>query len=139
MNGRKTGWDKIMKCLKESINRNVMGDCKDLHIGKGSYERLWHAQYNVLKIFSEPTYKKVRELVRISAIISKAIHNCEELERCGVSKKITLKCTISGNGLESVEMNSSNVEAEMPPSRSESSIREFLMAIFCLNMRIKYY
>ncbi|MEM0201058.1 MAG: hypothetical protein QXD23_01500 [Candidatus Micrarchaeaceae archaeon] len=115
MNGRKISWDKIMKSLEESISKNVVSDCKDLSIDIKIYSKLWLAVYSLLKMFSEPKYSQVRDIVKINGVIAKLINQCTISEGSEYAEKeFEMKCKITQLGIKSIEINIINGEANGP-------------------------
>lgn len=121
MDERKTGWEKIMKCLEETVSKNTVDDCNELCINVKVYNRLWQSVYCILKGFSGlkykrvPRYVQVRSIVRINGLIAKLIDHCIVSEESTYSEKtFELRCKITKDGIESTSINIIKGEAAEP-------------------------
>ncbi len=104
-----------MQCLERNISKNVVLDCNDLSIEIKHYSRLWLAVYSLLKVFFEPEYSQVRDIVKINGTIAKLIDQCIISERSEYSKKtFELRCKITKQGVVETNISIINGEAAEP-------------------------
>ncbi len=104
-----------MQCLEETIGKNTVSDCKDLSMDIKIYSKMWLAIYGFLKVFSEPKYSHVRDIVKINGVIGKLIDQCIISERSEYSEKIfELRCKITKEGIIKTDISIINGEAAEP-------------------------
>ena len=130
MDGKQTGWDRIMKLLEKACRENAIADAKDLGITIAVYKKLWFASYAVLAIFNKPTYNEVRNLVRATGSIAKLIDHCKLTEQQEYRKEeIDLLYRISSEGISSTSITVAKREAMEP--LSPASIFHLFKKIIC--------
>ncbi len=115
MDGRKNGWENAMKYLEGCLKQEAVADSKEFGISLKTYDKVWNAEYALSDEMSVPTHKLVRDLTKISCRIIMLTEHCKLFLQEKLSeKKMKFSCVVSSSGVEQIEIQVVQEEAEEP-------------------------
>ncbi len=104
-----------MRYLKSCLKREANADSKEFGISLRTYNKVWKAECALTDELSAPTHKLVRDLTRISCRIVMLTEHCKLFLQEKLSeKKMRFSCVVSSSGVEQIEIQVVQEEAEGP-------------------------